>query len=161
MDSLNTLEDPNGNLKTYIDDLKTYADMPIGGTNSRLGNKYFAGLSGAKCMDVDTKKLVQRSIYINNQSGAYENGNISSELFNQVNGLIPSINVDINEIDPQRIFQAFGIGDAPDCSLLSMETDKSQSGNLQSGYIADIDIREMNACWFPDEKNPITKKNIS
>ena len=39
-----------------------------------------------------------------------------------------------------------------------METDKSQSGKLQAGHIADIDIREMNACWFPDKKNPLTKK---
>ena len=122
----------------------------VNGIKSKLGNNYFYP-TGTKCLNADSSALVDRSIYIFNERG--ESGPLSGNKFGQFSALVSSINVDINEINPEKINQAFNIDNEPKCRPISMNVD----GNLQSAYIADIDIQTMNPCLFPDKKNPLTE----
>ena len=153
---------PDGNkIESNVKLLKSYDDILISGSNGPLGNKYFAP-TGGKCRDVVTNKLVHRSIYINNVqdvSAPFVN-NVSGEEYTQYKGLIPSIITDINEINPYNLYQAFTMGSEPSCRLINMDTisaDGTKSTEPQHGYVTDIDIQTMNACWFPNKINPLTE----
>ena len=140
--------------------LKQYDDILISGSAGPMGNKYFVP-TGGKCMDVATKNIVPRSLYINNVQAvsAPFAKNVPGEEPTQYKGLIPSVITDINEINPYKLYQAFKMGSTPDCRFIRLETISSNGvkSNEQAGYITDIDLQTMNECWFPNKINPITK----
>ena len=79
-----------------------------------------------------------------------------------ITGIIPGIISDIGDINPLAIFQAFMMGSNPDCRSIKMPT--IDSNNVQSTdtqFLAVTDIRNMNACWFPNGKNPETGQKCS
>ena len=138
-----------------------------GGKASRvsgpLGDRFFLK-TGAKCKDVESGQQVNRSIYINN----IPDGDIpfiSSGLgqdFTEFEGLIPGTLSNLANINPLAIFQAFLTGTNPECTATKLEIiDASNNASYDTKYLTMTDIKNMNPCWFPDHKNPITGESRS
>lgn len=150
-----------------IGEMISYTELLLTGrgnaskTGGPLGNKFFLK-TGAKCQDVKTKNNVTRSLYINN----VPSGNIpflssiTGADFTEFEGLIPGIFSDLGNLNPMGIFGAFMIGENPPCREITMETIDSNNRKLnKTAYVLDSDIRNLDPCWFPDKKNPITNEN--
>lgn len=130
-------------------------------TGGPLGNKFFLK-TGAKCKDTKTGKLQTRSLYINN----VPDGDIplissmTGRDFTEFEGLVPGTLSDMSTINPLAIFQAFMIGNEPDCQEIEMETiDTKNVKSKKKAYVVKSDIRNMNPCWFPERKNPISNES--
>lgn len=130
-------------------------------TGNPLGDKFFL-TTGAKCKDTASGETVARSLYINN----VPDGNIpfissmTGEKFSTFEGLIPGTLSDMNNLNPLAIFQAFMIGSNPDCKALTMPTiDENNVKGTETAYVINSDIKNMDACWFSDGKNPETGSN--
>lgn len=145
-----------------IDGLNGYIEMLVEGTGSAsatgnpLGNKFFMKTKG-KCNDTATNDTVDRYIYVNN----VPTGNIpfisSGASEGEFKGLIPGILGDLNAFNPVLMFDAFTSGTQPDCQQITMETiDNHNEKSIETNYVTVNDIKEMNACTFPDGKNPAT-----
>ncbi len=146
-----------GHLLAYGELLAT-GDSPASTTGGPLGDKFFMR-TGAKCKDVDSGKQVTRSIYINNvPDGSIPFiSSMMGENFKEFRGLIPGVMSDIGDINPLAIFQAFMMGSNPDCKSIEMPTiDSNNVKSSDTQFLAVSDISNMNACWFPDGKNPQT-----
>lgn len=162
----------DGNLGAMANDITgliAYTELLISGGGKAsaidrpLGDKFFLK-TGAKCKDVLTNKLVNRSIYINN----VPEGNIPfiSSGFNTdfsiLRGILPGIMSNLEQINPLAIFQSFMGGVNPDCQQVTMQTiDASNNISSGTGYITIVDLKNMDPCWFPDNVNPITKERGS
>lgn len=162
----------DGNIGAMVDDMAgliAYTKLLVegGGKASRvdgpLGDKFFLQ-TGAKCKDTQTGNQVNRSLYINN----VPDGNIpfiSSGLgtdFTEFEGLIPGTLSNLANINPLAIFQAFMSGTNPDCTATTLETiDADNNVSTGTGFLTTTDIKNMNPCWFPDHKNPITGETRS
>ena len=156
-------------IATNIGGLIAYTEVLVTGqgnasaTGKPLGDKFFMR-TGAKCKDVATGQQVTRSLYINN----VPDGSIpfiSSMLgtdFKEFRGIVPGIISDLGDLNPLAIFQAFMMGSLPDCKSITMPTiDSNNVHSTDTQFLAVPDIRSMNACWFPDGKNPETGQNCS
>ena len=157
----NNIRNPEGlgitanaaDISSNIIKLAKYDDILMRGKDSgALGSKYFAP-TGGKCKD-SSNNIVNRSLYINSVRPA--------ETSDGNQGLIPSIITDLQEINPYKLYIALSSLTMPQCSLIEMNTTSSVSGieTAQRGYVADSEISNMNACWFPNKTNPLnaTKK---
>ena len=146
-----------GSLLAY-GELLASGDSPASTTGGPLGDKFFMR-TGAKCKDVDSGQQVTRSLYINNVpdgSIPFISGMMGTN-FSEFRGIIPGIISDIGDINPLAIFQAFMMGSNPDCKSIEMPTiDANNVHSTDTQFLAVTDIRNMNACWFPDGKNPET-----
>ena len=125
-----------------------------------LGDRFFLE-TGAKCKDTKSKQQVTRSIYINN----IPDGDIPfisagmGEDYTTFEGLIPGSIGSLAHINPLAIFQGFLEGINPDCTATKLEViDASNNAYYDTKYLTITDIKNMNPCWFPDNRNPITKK---
>jgi len=123
-----------------------------------LGDKFFLP-TAAKCKDVATKKEVTRSLYVNNQP----DGSIPfisqgmGVTFGEFKGLVPGILSNVSQINPFQMLQAFMIGGMPDCQAITMQTiNNSGTSSVGTGYVLNTDIANMNPCWFPNRRNPMT-----
>ena len=167
-DQLDMSED-GGAIATNLGALISYGKLLASGdsnastTGQPLGDKFFMR-TGAKCKDVATGQQVTRSLYINN----VPDGSIpfiSSMLgtdFKEFRGIVPGIISDLGDLNPLAIFQAFMMGSLPDCKSITMPTiDSNNVHSTDTQFLAVPDIRSMNACWFPDGKNPETGQNCS
>jgi hypothetical protein len=112
-----------------------------------LGNKFFLK-TGAKCRDVNTGKDVDRYIYVDN----VPSGNIPfissllNENFDEFRGLVPGIIEDIGKVNPLGMFQAFMMGNKPDCSPITLEVvDSNNNVSQQTHFLANVDINNMNS----------------
>ena len=159
-----------GNLNALGNDIKglvAYTQILVDGkgqasaTGRPLGNKFFLQ-TGAKCKDINSKKNVDRYIYIDNVPA----GNIpfiSSGMgvnFSDFKGLIPGAMSDLNYFNPFKIMQAFLTGGTPDCQNLTMETiDINNNRSTESHYVSLVDIQNMDPCIFSNKINPITKRS--
>jgi len=146
-----------GSMVAYTEVLSTGRGA-ASATGKPLGDKFFMK-TGAKCKDKKTGKQVSRSIYINN----VPDGNIpfissiTGANFTDLEGLIPGTMSDMNNLNPLAIFQAFMIGNNPECRALSMETiDENNKKSKETAFVLTSDLKNMNACWFPNKKNPVT-----
>jgi hypothetical protein len=150
-----------------IDGLIGYVELLAsgGGKASKsghpLGNKFFLQ-TGGKCVDVDSKQDVERYIYISN----VPDGNIpfiSSGMgvnFSELKGLIPGTLSDMNAFNPFAILGSFLSGSKPDCKSITMEViDNNNVSTSQTQFVSLADISNINACTFPDRKNPVTNKS--
>jgi len=128
-------------------------------TGQPLGNKFFLN-TGAKCLDKNTNKQVDRYIYINN----VPEGNIpfiSQGLgtnFSEFKGLIPGAMSDLNVLNPYKIMQSFLAGSTPPCQKLTMQTiDVNNNRSSETHYVTLVDIQNMDPCSFQNKVNPITR----
>ena len=148
-----------------IDGLMAYVDVLVSGkskgsaTGRPLGNKFFVKTK-ASCKDTVSGKTVPRSFYANN----IPMGNIpfiSSGMgtdFSDFRGLLPGVISGLNAFDPAGLVSSFSEGGTPDCRMLTMETiDSENTHSVESNYITVSDIKDMDACLFPNGKNPMTK----
>ena len=136
-----------------IEKLAEYNNILMSGSAGALGSKYFAP-TGAKCKDSEDN-IVYRSLYINSVR--------PSESSDGAQGLIPSIITDLQEINPYNLYVAFTDSFMPRCSLINMETTSNIDGTItrRTGYVADSEITDMNACWFPNGTNPLTNEKCT
>lgn len=151
-------------LGSDIDGLTKYAALLVSGksgasaTGKPLGNKFFLK-TGGKCTDASNNTTQDRYIYINNVPA----GNvpfISSGMgtnFSEFKGLIPGTMSNLNALNPYAIMGAFLSGSEPDCQEITMETiDVDNNRSTASNYVATVDIKNMDPCWFSDGRNPIS-----
>lgn len=115
-------------LERDVDGLIDYVDVLVTGrgnasrTGRPLGNKFFLP-TGGKCKDVDTGKLVDRYMYINN----VPDGDIPfiseamGRSFNSFEGLLPGILTDLGKINPMKFLQALTLGENPPCKEVTLE----------------------------------------
>lgn len=156
-------------LSKDINGLVSYVELLVSGksdaskTGKPLGDKFFME-TGAKCTDTATNKQVTRSIYVNN----VPDGSIpfiSSGMgtnFSDFEGLVPGVLSNVSRINPLEILQAFVSGSNPDCQAIKMETiDANNNKSFETKYLTNLDIQNMNNCWFPDKKNPVTGEKCS
>jgi len=153
-------------IATNIGGLLAYTNVLVTGkgkastTGNPLGNKFFIK-TGAKCKDTATGEPVTRSLYINNvPDGTIPLiSNMSGQSFSTFKGLVPGILSDMNELNPLKIFQAFMLGNEPDCKQQTMEVVSTNNvSSKDTQYLAVADIQNMNPCWFLNRKNPITNR---
>ena len=155
-----------GDLQTLgndINGLVQYVEVLVTGkgassTGGPLGNKFFLQ-TGGKCMDVASKKPVDRFIYINN----VPQGNIpfiSSGLgvnFSSFKGLIPGTMSNLNVLNPYAIMQSFMSGSTPDCAADTLETvDIKNNSDTATNFVTLVDLKNMDPCSFPNGQNPFT-----
>ena len=157
----------DGNLSTLATDvggLIAYVEMLVTGsgkaskTGKPLGDKFFLE-TGGKCKVKGTDRTAKRYIYINNvPTGSIPF--ISSGLgvdFAEFRGLIPGLMENVTRINPLEIFQSFMMPSEPNCQAITMETINSNNDvSTETQHVATLDIKSMNACQFPDRRNPIT-----
>jgi hypothetical protein len=127
-------------------------------TGKPLGNKFFLQ-TGGKCIDKDTGKDAERYIYINNVPDG-DIPFISSGMginFSELKGLIPGVLSDLNVLNPFAIMGSFMAGSKPECMPITMQTiDNNNVVNNQTQFVALADITNLNACSFPNKKNPVS-----
>ena len=127
--------------------------------NGPMGNKFFLK-TGAKCKDNRTGHKVDRFVYVNNVPDGqipFISQGMGGMTFSNFEGLVPGALGDLNVLNPFAMFQAFMMGNFPDCRPLTMETiDANNSKSQQTQYVATTDIKNMNPCWFQNETNPVT-----
>jgi len=146
-----------------ITGLVDYVELLVSGksnasaTGNPLGNKFFLR-TGGKCTDI-SGATQDRYIYINN----VPSGNIpfiSSGMdvnFKDFKGLIPGTMSNLNALNPYAIMGAFLSGAEPDCQQITMETiDVNNIRGSATNYVATVDIKNTDPCWFSDGRNPVT-----
>jgi hypothetical protein len=134
------------------------------GKGMPLGDKFFLQ-TGAKCNDIATNQQVTRSLYINNVpdgSIPFLTSATGMDIdLSIAKGLVPGIITNLTNINPIQIFQAFRSGSLPDCQLITMDTvDANNNKDTQSFYVTNVDIQNMNACWFTNNgnTNPVSNR---
>ena len=146
--------------------LTSYVELLVSGksaaskTGQPLGNKYFLN-TGGQCKATTEGPLQDRYMYINNQP----QGNIpflSSGLgvnFTDMRGLIPGVLSDTENLNPERLFQAFTMGATPDCQSVTLQTVTvdNQVGQ-ETHYVALADLANLDPCTFSNGINPVTKQ---
>jgi hypothetical protein len=155
-----------GSIGNNISGLIAYSDLLVSGqskasvTGRPLGEKFFLK-TGAKCKDKQTNQSVPRSLYFN----TIPDGSIpfiSSGLgkqFTSFEGLIPGTMSDMSRINPLGIFQAFMLGNQPECQALTMPVvDNQNVEKTETAYVLTSDIRNIPPCWFKDGRNPVTNE---
>ena len=159
-----------GSMKALGNDitgLVSYVELLVTGksvaskTGGPLGNKFFLQ-TGVKCNNLNADGNPEsRFIYINN----VPNGDIpfissvSGVNFTEFEGLIPGVMGNLAAFNPFTIMQAFLSGGTPDCQAVTLEViDEHNSKSMETHFVSIVDLNNMNACDFPDRKNPITKK---
>ena len=158
-------KDING-LVQYVELLVT-GKSEASATGGPLGNKFFLQ-TGAKCAakdtctdqnDVSTCQQVDRYIYVNNVPDG-DIPFITSGLgrnFTEFRGLIPGAMGNLNVLNPYSLMTAFLSGSTPKCQELTMQViDSSNNKSTETNYVTLVDIQNMNACSFPDKKNPVS-----
>lgn len=158
--SISAITNDIAGLIAYVS-LLTSGDGEASKTGGPLGDKFFLP-TGAKCKDTASGESVTRSLYINN----VPDGSIpfiSSGMgvnFSEFKGLIPGTLSNLSQINPMQIFSAFMGGATPDCQAITMQTiDVNNTVSQATAFVTNTDIGGMNACWFPDGKNPVSGIN--
>lgn len=154
-----------GALSRDVAGLIDYVEVLVAGggnaskVNGPMGNKFFLK-TGAKCKDSNTGDKVDRFVYVNNVPDGeipFISQGLGGMTFSNFEGLVPGALGDLNVLNPFAMFQAFMMGNFPDCQPLTMETiDANNTKSQQTQYVATTDIKNMNPCWFQNETNPVT-----
>lgn len=154
-----------GTLAKDITGLISYVELLVAGggkaskTDGPMGNKFFLK-TGAKCRDTQSGKKVDRFIYVNNVPDGqipFISQGLGGTTFPNFRGLVPGALGSLNVLNPFAILQSFMMGTTPSCRPLTMETiDANNNKSQQTHYVAEADIKNINPCWFQNERNPIT-----
>ena len=152
-------------LSRNVAGLVDYVEVLVGGgggaskVNGPMGNKFFLK-TGAKCKDKQSGKKVDRFMYVNNVpdgSIPFISQGLGGMTFPSFRGLVPGALGDLDVLNPFAIFQAFMMGNYPECQPLTMETiDANNNKSQQTQYVATADVRNMNPCWFNNNRNPVS-----
>lgn len=157
--SLSTLDRDIAGLISYVELLVT-GRGEASKTGQPLGTKFFLK-TGGQCKDTDTKRLVDRYMYIDNVPDG-QVPFISSGMginFDTFEGLIPGILSDLSQLNPMSIFKSFMQNAEPDCMEIKMETiNQNNQTGYESQHVPLSEIKTYSPCIFPDGVNPITKK---
>jgi hypothetical protein len=166
-----------GSIKTLendIEGLMAYVKLLIEGTSDAskaakhgpLGNKFFIN-SGGKCNNVNsldpTNRETDRYLYINNVPMGKIPFTTGLDNMEDFRGLIPGMMEHLDVIDPSNIMTAFSESGTPDCQEITMETiDSKNKVSSETHFVTLSDIKIMDACLFPADKNkkrinPVTK----
>tara|TARA_Y100001937_G_C7034456_1_gene291627 strand:- start:113 stop:847 length:735 start_codon:yes stop_codon:yes gene_type:complete len=128
-------------------------------TGKPLGDKFFLE-TGAKCKDKETGNEVTRSIYVSNVpdgSIPFITQGLGGAKFSTFKGLVPGTMSNLNKLNPIQIFQAFMTGTNPTCRAITMPTiNENNVVGKDTKYVTDFDIKNLDACLFPNKRNPIT-----
>jgi len=145
-----------------IEDYVSLLVSGIGGasdTGGPLGPRFYVQTLG-KCKDVATKKIVTRSIYLDN----VPTGNIpmfSSAMgmnLTTFEGLLPGILEDVGSLNPMNLFAAFQQGSTPDCKEVTFPvTGDTREDHPTSGYVAVSEIND----FLADMKRSQTPANYA
>jgi len=138
-----------GDLADDIAGIVNYVELLVSGegrastTGGPLGDKFFL-TTGGQCKDVQTGKLVTRSMYLNNvPTGdinflpAMPNLNVGAGL----RGLIPGVMNDLGDVNPLAMFSAFMEGNEPPCAEVTLET--IDANNIVKNKSAYVPINEL------------------
>ena len=114
-------------------------------TNNRsMGDSYFYKTS-QDCTIQGTNSTTKRYIYLNNIPKGYING---------AKGLLPGVIEDLGAFLPTRYIDDV-FTEVPECMNVSLEVvDNEENAEIQTHYMALNDIRQIDACDFPDNINP-------
>lgn len=152
-------------LSRNIAGLVDYVQILVGGggsasrVNGPMGNKFFLK-TGAKCIDKQTGRKVDRFTYVNNVPDGqipFISQGLGGMSFSAFEGLVPGALGDLNVLNPFAMFQAFMMGNFPECQALTMQTiDANNNSAQETQFVATTDIQNMNPCWFSNNQNPVT-----
>jgi hypothetical protein len=141
-----------GDLSTDIAGIINYVELLVSGegrastTGKPLGDKFFLS-TGGQCKDIQTGKLVTRSMYINNvPTGdinflpAMPNLNVGAG----IRGLIPGVLNNLGDINPIAMFSAFMEGNEPPCAEVTLETiDENNIVKNKSAYVPIHELKQL------------------
>jgi hypothetical protein len=151
-----------GDLKTLGNDISAmigYTGVLVTGTStaqavSPLGDKYFIDTT-SQCKSSDG--MVQRSVFLSN----IPEGKIpfiSSAMgtnFSNFRGLIPGMMENLGSIDPMAVVKAFTQDNT--CQKVTMEErDNNNNVSMQTRYVLNSDLNDLNPCLFQNRRNPVT-----
>jgi hypothetical protein len=158
-----------------IDGLIQYVELLVTGnsaastTGGPLGNKFFLK-TGGKCAAIDkctdkndesTCEQTDRFIYIDNVPAGnipFISGGLGVN-FSEFKGLIPGAMGNLNVLNPFAIMKAFLSGATPPCQRVTMQViDVNNNSSSQSNYVTLSDVGNIDACTFPNKKNPVNGK---
>lgn len=130
-------------------------------TGGPLGDKFFLE-TGGKCKDKASGDLVTRSIYVDNVpdgSIPFITQGLNGAKFSTFKGLIPGTMSNLSKINPFKMFQAFVAGSNPQCRAVSLPTvDDNNRKKIETRYVTDLDIKEIDPCGFSSKRNPVTRE---
>ena len=130
-------------------------------TGGPLGDKFFLE-TGGKCKDKASGDLVTRSIYVDNVpdgSIPFITQGLNGAKFSTFKGLIPGTMSNLSKINPFKMFQAFVAGSNPQCRAVSLPTvDDNNRKKIETRYVTDLDIKEIDPCGFSSKRNPVTQE---
>jgi hypothetical protein len=123
--SLDALSKDIGGIVNYVQLLVSGTGQANGSRSGKpLGNQFFIK-TGGKCRNYKDKKIVPRSMYVNN----VPNGDIDflKDLTGyggggDFAGLVPGIMNNMNSINPIKLFGAFTQGNEPLCAEVTLDT---------------------------------------
>lgn len=116
---------------------------------SPLGNKYFIN-TGSTCEDSNKKKQ-SRFIYMNNVPDG------TGVLYGK-KGLVAGVLENVESMNPMALFKAFEKKTA--CQEVTMSVrDNNNVTGIEKHFVNESDIKDYNACWFADNRNPVTKES--
>lgn len=140
-----------GTLKRDIAGIIDYVEVLIAGggpaskTGKPLGNKFFLKTAG-HCKDYKSKRIVPRSMYINNvpSSSIPLISNISGMSFPEFRGIVPGILDNVVSINPLKMFSAFMEGSEPLCSEVILETiDENNRSTKQTAFVPISELKDL------------------
>jgi|SaaInlV_150m_DNA_5_1039734.scaffolds.fasta_scaffold02396_2 hypothetical protein len=111
--------------------------------------------------DEDKYNSVDRYVYINNipDGDIPFLSSLAGEDFTFLEGLVPGIMSNMNNLNPFSIFSSFLDGVNPKCKKVSLKTANNKNViSYKEQYVTLTDIKSLNPCWFKDKKNPLTGK---
>lgn len=145
-------------LKKDVAALFNYADLLWTGssnngnlkTNKRtLGDAYFYE-TPQDCTIQGTNTSTKRFIYIDN---------VPKGFISKSKGLLPGIIEDMGAFNPSRYISDV-LPIQPECINVSLEViDNNQNSEIKSHYMALSDVRQIDACNFPNKINPAFPSN--
>lgn len=120
--------------------------------------------TGAKCKD-PSGNVRTRSLYIN----TIPVGNIpflSNAMganFSEYLGIVPGMLGNVANINPTAMFSSFTAPANPVCyeSSFFVRDPKTHQNSIETGFIAESDLKNINGCHFKGCTNPITGKSVS
>jgi len=161
--STGTLSALGNNINGVIDytELLVTGVTPASATGQPLGDKFFLQ-TFAKCIDSATNQSVDRYIYFNN----VPSGNIpflsstTGKDFNTFRGLIPGVISDLSILNPMTMMRSLMSGANPPCQEITLQViDPSNNKSMQTNFMTNTDISDLDPCSIPGNYNPITKKS--
>jgi hypothetical protein len=146
----------NGDMDSLTKDIGgiiSYVQILISGTGNAnkldsrtpLGNQFFLR-TGGKCKDYKSKRIVDRSLYVNNipSSKIPLISNLSGMKFNEFRGLVPGIMHNMYAINPVKMFGAFTQGSQPLCAEVTLpQYDENGRKTMKSGYVPITDLLDL------------------